>query len=129
MTPLGERPMVIGANPVAFDSFKFEGKGAYPFFAYFSVENLSNVFSKVRLYPRITIEGSELSFLIPPINLEIVKEPFAFLYPFSEAYGKKGTCEFLAERVSLRRGTADREPLLFLELYVDEDDDVKSWLS
>lgn len=124
---LGSRPMIIGANPIAFDPFPFQEKEAYCIFNEFSIQNPNNIFSYVSIKCLLIIPGLPNFFASTGIELEISQGRGCFFYPFSTLYTNDGTATFIAQRVPKIRGSAESDSPVDLELFYDDDISTRSW--
>lgn len=123
---LGTRNVVIGDSPVAFNSFAFNQQLAYILYVSFTSAGFQNIFSVVRVRPRVEVAGSPTAVVAPFEELEIIPAVQILYFPASRLFGGNGNVTYLVERVSRIYGGDDGTEVT-MELLYNDSMNVPSW--
>lgn len=124
---LGTRQLNIGGGMQTFNAYPFKDDKAYLIKGLFTISQINNIFSFVRIRGLITVPGQP-SFWAPiVVDLDIIPVPFSFFYPFSPLYDGDGTVVFYGERLPIVPGAGEIGTVVTLNLFYDDNINVGSW--
>lgn len=124
---LGIFNMVTGTPSVTFTSFNYRTNRAYALNVIMTSGNFDNIFSYMRIVPKVTPNNLVPFILNTPQILEIIPDNQLFYFPATQLFDRNGIVEFQAERLARWRGAGDGQPVT-LQLTYDDELFTSTWI-